>query len=667
VVAAKLILSYHKPDVLLKDDILTPVHVGRTVARNRLGEDDPNLQWLLDNMVGDDTGDNISERNGSYNEMTSVYWAWKNYEQLGDPDYIGFMHYRRHFLFRDGVPSVTEDDTLGTDPNYLATVLGYSEEVLAELLTSSDFIYAKPQVRSTMREHFDTNHHAPDLDLMLSILREKFPKFEDAADSYLSGSSAIFCNMIILPKNWFMEYAEFVFGILLEVEERGALGDRRMFISEWLTGIFVTYLLKSGLNGRPLPIVVAEGEHTVPVVVAASPSYVLPLAVTLTSMLETGGRNTRYDISILVDDPYDAEVEARLLSLEQRYPGTKISFISVGDKFHATTVTTKHVKVNTYYRLLIPDLLPHLDRCIYLDTDVVVESDLTPLLRTVVDDKYLAGVYAAGYKPRPDEQAMAMGLPSYDRYVNAGVLLMNLRRIRRDRLSEQFMELSKQDFESDDQDVLNVSCYPDIRLLPPRFNLMTKYFPANKDEFFAYAGVRDTWTETEYKEAVRSPVVIHYADKRKPWLDASVDFADRWWHYGCLSPFAAEIMQTYAGQATAAAQSRVTQLRASFIAARRGEGAAKRELARASISPSGAQLAKLHDAVIQAARLDRECSSLKRALREQKKKTLQAKAQTSSVKRRLRDVRSSYSFKVGRALTAPLRAARILGGPGKKG
>jgi len=52
-------------------------------------------------MIGDDTGENISSRNEIFCEITSQYWAWKNYEQLGNPDYIGFMHYRRHFLFND--------------------------------------------------------------------------------------------------------------------------------------------------------------------------------------------------------------------------------------------------------------------------------------------------------------------------------------------------------------------------------------------------------------------------------------------------------------------------------------------------------------------------------------------------------------------------------------
>ena len=46
-------------------------------------------------MLGDDTGDNISELNPYLNEMTCLYWLWKHYDEIGNPEYIGLNHYRR--------------------------------------------------------------------------------------------------------------------------------------------------------------------------------------------------------------------------------------------------------------------------------------------------------------------------------------------------------------------------------------------------------------------------------------------------------------------------------------------------------------------------------------------------------------------------------------------
>lgn len=102
----KLLICYHKPAYLLKDNVMTPIHVGRANAKVRMGEENPDYQWLVNNMIGDDTGENISNKNDYYNEMTAVYWAWKNYEELGNPDYIGLMHYRRHFIFDENITDV---------------------------------------------------------------------------------------------------------------------------------------------------------------------------------------------------------------------------------------------------------------------------------------------------------------------------------------------------------------------------------------------------------------------------------------------------------------------------------------------------------------------------------------------------------------------------------
>lgn len=83
----KILVSYHKPAKLIKDDIWTPIKIGES------------LNWDVENLIQDDTGDNISSRNDVYNELTSIYWAWKNYRNLGNLDFIGFCHYRRIPIF----------------------------------------------------------------------------------------------------------------------------------------------------------------------------------------------------------------------------------------------------------------------------------------------------------------------------------------------------------------------------------------------------------------------------------------------------------------------------------------------------------------------------------------------------------------------------------------
>ena len=64
-----ILVACHKPDNAFKNDVYTPIHVGRAISKWR--------EEMAD-MIGDDTGDNISSKNPFYCELTAQYWAWKN-------------------------------------------------------------------------------------------------------------------------------------------------------------------------------------------------------------------------------------------------------------------------------------------------------------------------------------------------------------------------------------------------------------------------------------------------------------------------------------------------------------------------------------------------------------------------------------------------------------
>ena len=134
----KILVCYHKPDVLVKDDVFTPIHVGRALARQRAKEGDKNFEWMLENTIGDDTGDNISNKNMSFNELTAVYWAWKNYDKLGNPDYIGLCHYRRYFLFRKSKEVVEEIREIGD--KFFEGSIGYHMRSGAHYFSREDWL-----------------------------------------------------------------------------------------------------------------------------------------------------------------------------------------------------------------------------------------------------------------------------------------------------------------------------------------------------------------------------------------------------------------------------------------------------------------------------------------------------------------------------------------------
>ena len=111
----KVVVATHVPCEMPTDKLYLPVHVGAELH--------PELPF-----VGDNTGDNISEKNNTFCELTGLYWAWKN---LPD-DYVGLVHYRRYFA-----------SPTARRRNSLDSVLAYAQA--EELLKDYDGILPAPR------------------------------------------------------------------------------------------------------------------------------------------------------------------------------------------------------------------------------------------------------------------------------------------------------------------------------------------------------------------------------------------------------------------------------------------------------------------------------------------------------------------------------------------
>ena len=108
---------------------------------------------------------------------------------------------------------------------------------------------------------------------------------------------------------------------------------------------------------------------------------------------------------------------------------------------------------------------------------------------------------------------------------------MNLKQIRNDNITQKFQELAKRNYDSQDQDVINVACYGKILTLPPKYNAMVLSLKGNNPL------LRDLYTEQEIYEANNSPTIIHYANKFKPWNSIGVYKEKFWWNIAKKTPF----------------------------------------------------------------------------------------------------------------------------------
>ena len=209
----KIFISYHKESEVLKSEIMTPIHVGAKKSAVRL------------NMIRDDEGDNISEKNDRYCELTAQYWAWKNAEA----DYYGFMHYRRHFIFRD-LPYELEDGALAEydriDLQYRMEA-GLYDDAIRRCVEGYDILIPSvtdTSIWGTMSNEIQfcslENLHAKDFDTVCRTIVDLYPDYEPYVLKFRTGQRAYWYNMFVMKKELFMDYSQWLFTILESAEKR---------------------------------------------------------------------------------------------------------------------------------------------------------------------------------------------------------------------------------------------------------------------------------------------------------------------------------------------------------------------------------------------------------------------------------------------------------------
>lgn len=234
----KILISYHKPSTLFKSDILTPMHVGRALVSESskdgiMSEED--YQWLLDNTIGDDTGENISYKNRGYCELTGIYWAWKNYDKLGNPDYIGFMSYRRLLIFNEFEYDKREQNIeekayreiwTNSDKDFIKKY-GLDFETINKYIPKYDLILPmKSELKlvntNTAREDWIKNIegvNVEDYDKMTKYILENYPDYRDSIIEQINTSRRYFYQLFIIKKDLFFDYCDFLFSILDKLDK----------------------------------------------------------------------------------------------------------------------------------------------------------------------------------------------------------------------------------------------------------------------------------------------------------------------------------------------------------------------------------------------------------------------------------------------------------------
>ena len=258
------------------------------------------------------------------------------------------------------------------------------------------------------------------------------------------------------------------------------------------------------------------------IVYASDEIFLLQTYVSIYSVLKE--RKTQYYINFVILVPIGTRQYK--FDVEWNFVNYSIVFEEINDNiFGDLEMKIAHITKPTYYRLLIPEIFRNLDKCIYLDGDTICCSDILELYEEQVDDYYIGGCMGELLNWNADfakNIAARLDVPSGERYINAGVLLMNLNELRK--ISRQLISESHKNYQTQDQDVINKCCYGKIKFLHPKYNLYS--WTENmfkKNMVFRY-------NERDMEEAIHNPCIIHYANEyTKPWRNNKCILYDFWW------------------------------------------------------------------------------------------------------------------------------------------
>ncbi|MBR1571668.1 MAG: DUF4422 domain-containing protein [Lachnospiraceae bacterium] len=209
----KIIIAMHKPYNVPTEEVYQPLHVGASGKETITG------------ARRDDEGENISQKNPYYCELTGLYWAWKNL----DADAIGLVHYRRYFVNEN-------KETL-------------SSKEVEKLMDGCDV--AVPAKRryyiESLYSHYAHTLDGEHLDKAREIISRQYPEYLHACDEVYKRTWGYMFNMCIMRREYLDGYCTWLFDILSQLEkEIGILDDAfsaRLYgrVSEILFDVWLLY------------------------------------------------------------------------------------------------------------------------------------------------------------------------------------------------------------------------------------------------------------------------------------------------------------------------------------------------------------------------------------------------------------------------------------------
>jgi lipopolysaccharide biosynthesis glycosyltransferase len=269
--------------------------------------------------------------------------------------------------------------------------------------------------------------------------------------------------------------------------------------------------------------------------------------VSVTSILINANNSTFIYFHFLIGNDVNSNNINKILSLKKMNYNSKFKFHKVGNTFKGWIHGKKKLTVASFYRSILPELINDVNKIIYLDGDTLIYNDLTGMYQLNMNNLYFRGVHEIVSKN--NEKNL-----NKRKYICAGVMLMNLKLMRKDHVfiifKNYYYKYYKQKIYYGDQHIINDLFKDKIGFLPPKYGI---WF-INQKDIQNYKKLNPLiYTEQELKESINNPVIRHMWGNtnegflyEKPWLlRRYFKIKEEWNYYAKKTGYYSEICQFF--------------------------------------------------------------------------------------------------------------------------
>ena len=280
------------------------------------------------------------------------------------------------------------------------------------------------------------------------------------------------------------------------------------------------------------------------IAISINNNYVYPCIVLLTSLLVNKHSSSFYKIHILTNNSTKNNSLNKINKVKETFGknSVEIKFYNLEGDF--TGASIHYFPISAYYRVALPSLLPEVDKIIYLDTDTLNFKDLSEIYNIKFKNKMYICATLDFFKTVQEINKFGI-YPN--KYINSGIMLLNLKEIRKDGIEKKIRDFIHGHFLSNaDQTAINAVCHNNIQILSYKYATLAldsfeKLVELNSGQNPIYRS-----SESELKQGYNEPILFHYYAGYKPWRKEYTNFRKvYWWYYAKMSGFYQEILDRY--------------------------------------------------------------------------------------------------------------------------